>query len=153
MKKWLLLLSLSMLLNAEEGLKKVVFDLTSGDPKVFEKNILSGIAFQKNYYEGKLQELDVAVVVHGDAYKFFVKDLPLSPYKNDKELKKVQEEFAKRIESAVKTYNVTFLLCQSGMKRKNIREEHIYPSIGFVPTSTIGLIEKQNEGYAYIPVR
>jgi len=109
MKKWLLILALSGILFAEEGVKQVVFDLNTGDIATFEKKVLQGIVFEKNYYEGKLEKLDVAVVIHGDAYKFFVKDLKNSPYKNDATLVKVHDDLAKRIATMANTYEVEFL--------------------------------------------
>lgn len=153
MKKWLLLVSLSVLLSAEDIVHKVVFDLTTGDSSTFEKIILSGIPVQKTHFENKMQELDVAVVIHGDAYKFFVKNLSQSPYKNDTALWKLQETFSKRLAGSVNTYKVAYFMCESGMKRKKITKETLYDFVTLVPTSTIGLIEKQNEGYAYIPAR
>lgn len=152
MKKLLLLLAFLSLLNAEEGIKKVVFDLTTGDLKVFEKKVLSGIAHQKSYYEGKMEELQVAVVIHGDAYKFFVKDVSSSPFKNDKGLQKESAQLATRIASLVDTYDVEFLMCNAGMQSQKIKKENIYNFVKIVPNSTIGLIDKQNEGFAYIPI-
>lgn len=153
MKKWLLILTLSMLLNAEEGLKKVVFDLTIGDQKEFEQKVLIGIVKSKDYYQSNMQELDVAVVIHGDAYKFFIKDLSNSPYKNDTELRSVRESFEKRLKSSVDNYHVKFYICQAGMNHLKIAKENIYDFVTPVATSTIGLIDQQNEGYAYIPIR
>lgn len=154
MQKWLLLLALSSLLNAEEEVvKKVVFELTTGDQKAFEQKVLSGIVKQKDYYESKMEELDVAVVIHGDAYKFFIKNLDASPYRDDQELKTVQESFFKRLKSAVENYKVKFLMCQAGMNHLNIAKDNIYDFVSFVPTSTIGLIDKQSEGYTYVPIR
>jgi len=149
----LLIVSFAALLGADEGLRKVVFDLTTGDIKVFEKKVLTGIVFQKNYYENKMEELDAAVVIHGDAYKFFVKNLAQSPYKNESELQKNQPELEKRIESLSRNYHVTFLMCESGMKQHDVSQETIYPFVTTVANSTIGLIDKQNEGYAYVPIR
>lgn len=153
MKKWFLILSLSILLSADESVHKVVFDLTTGDTKTFEKIILSGIPVQKTHFENKMEELDVAVVIHGDAYKFFVKNLADTPYKKDSVLAKLQETFLKRLSGSVNTYKVSYLMCESGMKRNKILKENVYDFVTLVPTSTIGLIEKQNDGYAYIPAR
>lgn len=153
MKKWLLLISLTMLLNAEDGLKKVVFELTTGDQKKFEQTVLNGIIKNKNHYESKMEELEVAVVIHGDAYKFFIKDLESSPYKDDKELKEAQESFSKRLKSSVEIYKVQYLMCQAGMSNLNIAKESLYDFVTLVPTSTMGLIDKQSEGYAYVPIR
>jgi len=153
MKKWLIIMSLSALLSAEDVVHKVVYDLTTGDLKTFEKTILSGVPVHKTYFEGKMEELDVAVVIHDDAYRFFVKNVNQSPYKNDTALVKMQETFAKRLQGSVNTYKVSYYMCESGMKREKISAENIYDFVTLIPNSTIGLIEKQNEGYAYLPVR
>lgn len=153
MKKWLLLLSLSMLLNAQEGVKKVVFDLTLGDQKAFEQKVLSGIVKNKDHYEGTMQELDVAVVIHGNAYKFFIKNLATSPYKKERELLSTQESFEKRLRSLANNYNVKFYICQAGMNHLKISKENIYDFVTPVVSATIGLIDRQSEGYVYVPIR
>ena len=153
MKKWLLILSLSMLLNAEDGLKKVVFELTTGDQNKFEQAVLNGIVKNKNHYEGIMEELDVAVVIHGDAYKFFIKDLSTSPYKDDRDLISAHEAFEKRLNSSVNNYKVKFYMCQAGMNHLKIAKENVYDFVTLVPTSTIGLIDRQTEGYVYVPIR
>ena len=58
----------------------------------FEKNILKGIVANKNYYEGKLRELEV-VVIHGGAYRFFVKKIENTIFKTDVKLSKEYAEF------------------------------------------------------------
>jgi intracellular sulfur oxidation DsrE/DsrF family protein len=153
MKHIILFLALFGLLFAEEGVKKVVFDLTAGNVKTFEKKVISGIAHQKGYYEGKLEELQVAVVIHGDAYKFFVNDLAISPFKNDKELVAAKADLAKRIAALSDTYEVEFLMCEVGMNSHKINKNNLYKFVKLVATSTVGLIDKQQEGYAYIPIR
>jgi intracellular sulfur oxidation DsrE/DsrF family protein len=153
MKKWLLLLSLSMLLNAGDGSKKVVFDLTLGDQKGFERNVLSGTVKNKDYYEGNMQELDVAVVIHGNANKFFVKNLSTTPYKKERELLSVQESFEKRLRSLANNYNVKFYICQAGLSQLKIANDNIYDFVTVVETSTIGLIDRQSEGYSYVPIQ
>lgn len=153
MKKIVLLLFVFFSsLIADEAIKKVVFDFTSGDLKTFEKKILSGIVHQKNYYEGNLQELEVAVVIHGDAYKLFVKNLQNTQYKDDADLKAKQNDYAKRLGSLVDTYEVEFYMCEVGRKAKKLAKDDIYSFMNYVPNSTIGLINKQSEGYAYIPI-
>lgn len=138
--------------SEEEVSKKVVFDLTTGDLKTFEQRILSGVARYTAYYEGNLQEFNAVVVIHGDAYKFFVKDLAHSPYKNQLALVKVNNDLKKRIASAADMYGVEFLMCEANMRKAKLTEKDIYPIVKLVPSSTMGLIDKQNEGYAYIPV-
>ncbi|MFA6143176.1 MAG: DsrE family protein [Sulfurimonas sp.] len=152
MKKWLLILALSAVLCAEEGVKQVVFDLKTGNLETFEKKVLQGIAFHKNHYEGKLEKLEVAVVIHGDAYKFFVKDLKNSPYKNDQNLVAAHDQLSKRIATMADTYEVEFLMCEATMKKLKIEKSNVYDYVKLTPNSTIGLIDKQSEHFAYIPI-
>ena len=102
--------------------------------------------------EEYLKELEVAVVINGGAYRFFVKDLQSSMFKDDKELAKVYADFKKRIATMSDTYEVEFLMCKAAMKRNKLEEKDIVEFVKLVPTSTIALIDKQNEGFAYIPV-
>ncbi|WP_415395945.1 DsrE family protein [Sulfurimonas sp. CS5] len=152
MKKFILLLAFIGLLSAEDSTYKVVIDLTTSSVENFQKKILKGIVAHKNYYEGKLKELEVAVVIHGGAYRFFVKDPKKTIYKDDKELLKAYAELKTRIESLSDTYAVEFLMCEVGMKKNKLKEKNIVSFVELIPNSTIGLIDKQNEGYAYIPV-
>ncbi len=43
-------------------------------------------------------------------------------------------------------------MCEVGMKKNKLKEKNIVSFVELIPNSTIGLIDKQNEGYAYIPV-
>lgn len=154
MKKLVVLLFLMVSLFAnEDGVKSVVYDLSTGELEKFEQMILGSTPRFKPYYEGQFQELKVAVVIHGDAYKFFVKDISKSPYKDQKELLKVNADLQKRIASAHEIYEVEFIMCEAGMRREKISPEDVYSFIKFVPSQVIGMIDKQNEGYAYVPVK
>ena len=153
MKKFILLLAFIGLLSADDSTSKVVIDLTTSSVEKFQKNILKAIVVHKNHYEGNLKELEVAVVIHGGAYRFFVKDPKKTMYKDDKELMKVYAELKTRIATMSDTYDVEFFMCESGMKKNKLNAENIVSFVKIVPTSTIGLIDKQNQGFAYIPVR
>ncbi|MFT7003804.1 MAG: intracellular sulfur oxidation DsrE/DsrF family protein [Sulfurimonas sp.] len=153
MKKLILtLLALSCLLSANEATNKVVIDLTTSNLKTFEGKILRGIVAHKNHYEGNLKELEVAVVIHGGSYKFFVKDLSKTTYKDEKKLIKEQVALQKRIANMSQTYNVEFLMCNSGRVKHKLEKENILSFVKYVPNAAIGLIDKQNEGFAYLPV-
>lgn len=152
MKKFFLLISFIAILNADDTSKKVVFDLTSGDLKTFERKVLSGIANFKSHYESKFQELEVAVVIHGGAYKFFVKDPSISPFSGDKLLIKEHKQLKSRLASLADMYDVEFLMCDYKRKKLGMKKENLYEFVKLVPNSTIGLIDKQNEGFAYIPI-
>lgn len=152
MKKIILLLALIGMLQADEDMNKVVFDLTTGNIQTFEQKVLKGIVAHKVHYEGHLKELEVAVVIHGEAYKFFVKDPANSSFKDDKKLIEIQPALQKRITSMADTYEVTFLMCKAALPRHKLQEKDIYSFVTMVPNSTIGLIDKQKEGFAYIPI-
>ena len=154
MRKVLLILLLAgiSMLQAEERAAKVVYDLTTKDLVKFERNILKGIVVNKAHYESILKELDVTVVIHGGAYRFFTKDPEHSIFKDDAALIKTHKELAKRIESMVKNYDVEFLMCGAAMPRNKLEAKDVYNFVKIIPNSTIGLIDRQNDGYAYIPV-
>jgi len=139
-------------LKADENLLKLVLDLTTSDVSKFERTILKGISINKANYESQFKELEVVVVIHGGAYKFFVKDLLSSPFKDDKKLSKVAKEFSVRIKSLAQTYEVKFLICEAGMDKHQLKKEDVYDYVKLIPNAMIGLIDTQNDGFAYIPV-
>ena len=147
----LLLLTLSTLMFAETS-AKVVYDLTSKNIKAFEKKILKAIVANKAYYESKLKELDVTIVIHGGAYRYFTVDPSKTEYKTDKALLADYANLQKRVKSMADTYNVEFLMCGAGMPKHGLKAKDIVSYVKIIPNSTIGLIDRQNEGYAYIPV-
>jgi len=141
------------ILQAQDEVAKVVYDLTTKDLAKFELKVLKGIVANKAHYEGSLRELDVVVVIHGGAYRFFTKDPLHSKFKDDKALIESYKTLAKRIKSMVKTYDVEFLMCGAAMPKHDLKAKDVYSFVKIIPNSTIGLIDKQNEGYAYIPIR
>ena len=158
MKKIILLLLIQLTLFAqetnttEEESIKVVYDLTTQELANFERRILKAIVANKAHYEASLKELDVTVVIHGGAYKFFLINPSNSIYSKESDLIKSHKALAKRIKSMVENYNVEFLICEIGMTNHKIKKSDIYPFVKIIPNSMIGLIDRQNEGYAYLPV-
>ena len=150
MKALFLFVAMTLSLLADD--LKVVIDLTAGDLHTFERKILSGIVAHKTYFEGKLQALDVVVVIHGDAYKFFIKDPAHKRVASDVALAKMHDDLGKRISALFETYDVTFLMCALGMKNKKLTKAMMYDYVTPIPNASIGLIEKQNDGFAYLPV-
>ena len=154
LRKVLLLLIMNLsLLNAELPPAKVVYDLTTKDLATFERKILKAIVANKAHYEASLRELEVTVVIHGGAYRFFTIDPKKSIFKEDSALIKDYKSLAKRIKSMVDNYEVEFLMCGAAMPKNKLKAKDIYRFVKIIPNSTIGLIDKQNEGYAYIPVQ
>lgn len=147
----LLLLTLSTLILAENS-AKVLYDLTTDNIKAFERKVLKAIVANKAYYESKLKELDVTVVIHGGSYRYFTKAPNSTEYKTDKALLENYPELKKRVKSMADTYNVEFLMCGAGMPKHGLKAKDIVPYVKIIPNSTIGLIDRQNEGYAYIPI-
>ncbi len=154
MKKIITILLLSIgLVQAEEASAKVVYDLTTKNLAAFERKILKAIVANKAYYESKFKELDVTVVIHGGAYRYFTVDPSKTEYKTDKALLADYTNLKKRIRSMSDTYDVEFLMCGAGMSKHDLKAKEIVNFVKIIPNSTIGLIDRQNEGYAYIPVR
>jgi len=152
MKKILIfLIALSTFILAESS-AKVVYDLTTKNKKAFEMKILKAIVANKAHYESKLKELDVTVVIHGGAYRYFTVEPSKTEYKIDKDLLADYVSLKKRIKTMHDTYDVKFLMCGAGMLKHGLKAKDIVPYVKIIPNSTIGLIDRQNEGYAYIPV-
>ena len=153
MKKILIVLALLCSLQADDESARVVYDLTTSNISKFEKNILKGIAINKAHYQGSFKELEAVVVIHGGAYRFFVKDIEKSMFNTDLKLVEAYSDLKKRIAIMADTYEVEFLMCRASMPKNGLEDEDVVEFVKIVPNSTVGLIDKQNEGFAYIPVR
>ena len=149
-----MLISMPLIADDDEEtiIKKVVYDLKSGKQKKIERTLLSGIVTHINHYEGEFQELEVRVVVHGDAYKFFLKDLNGTKYSSEKELVKTKDKLGQRLKSLAKNYGVKFFVCEVGAKGNKLKPKDFYSFVTMVPNSAIGLIDAQFEGFAYLPL-
>jgi hypothetical protein len=146
----MLLFMLLLSLYAEGDTKKVVFDLTIGDVDRFEQVVIKGTESHSTHYSQELKEYKPVFIIHGDAYRFFLKDLKGTPYEGDKKLAERRKELGSRLASLVENYDVTFEVCSAGMRKKQIPFENLYPFVTPIFTSTAGLIDWQEKGYAYI---
>lgn len=151
-KLFLVLVVLLGLLRADVDVKKAVFDLTTSDLARFEARLIKGVAFNNTHYQTNFKELDIIVIIHGEAYKFFLKDPSKTKCKADKALQAKAEDIHQRLASLVKTYSVKFLMCGAGMKSKDISKDNILEFVEVTPSAIVGLIDAQNDGYAYIPI-
>jgi len=140
-------------LYGQDGVKKVVYDLTTDSIEKFSRSILSGIVFQKSHYESKMEELHVIVIIHGEAYRFFLNSPEKTKFVTDQALIQQHSDLIKRIESLQKNYGVIFRACETGLKNHNLVPNQLISLVELIPTSTTGLIDAQNDGYAYIPTR
>ncbi|MFN3977164.1 MAG: DsrE family protein [Sulfurihydrogenibium azorense] len=152
MKKFLAIILLFVGFSFAQDNPKAVINLTTGDLNRFKMYLLSGVANSAEYYKNNLKDLKVVVIIHGDAYKFFIKDLQNSPYKDDKTLIEAQKELQAKLEYLHKNYGARFQMCEQGMKGKKIDPKTLYPFVELIENAFIGLVNWQNEGYAYIPL-
>jgi intracellular sulfur oxidation DsrE/DsrF family protein len=160
MKKMTAILSIALLLcmtileanETEEKSKKVVYNLTTGDITHLEKSLIGGIISHTTYYQSKLQELEVRVIIHGDAYKFFMKDLNNTAYAYQPNLIAKKSSLEKRLTTLAKQYNVTFFVCEIGATHRKLNKKAFYPFVSMVHNAAIGLIDAQNDGYAYLAI-
>jgi len=130
---------------------KVVYDLTTGDSKKIEKHLIESLDAVVKHYQKEKKELKVMVVISGNAYKYFVNDLKVSPYKDDQEAIEVQEKFRDRLHHLNDT-GVTFNMCSAGMKARKIDKNTLYKYVHTDAIKSVYLIDAQNDGYAYMPV-
>lgn len=153
MKRLLLFLVIfAEFLSAEGVVKKALFDLTTSELATLEKRLIGGVAFSTAHYQSVNAKLDKIVVIHGGAYKFFVKDISKTKCKADPAFQAKAKEIHAKLASLAKTYHVKFLMCGVGMKAKGIEKENILAFVKVAPSAMVALIDAQNEGYAFIPI-
>lgn len=140
------------ILKADVEVKKAVFDLTTSSIATLEGRMIKGTVFTKKHYKSLSKELDAIVIIHGGAYKFFLKDLSVTKYKTEKELQNREEEIHEKLASLVKDHNVKFLMCGVGMKKNGIEKENLLEFVEVIPSAMTGLIDAQNDGYAFVPI-
>ena len=147
MKKTILLLLLcAPFIFAQEY--KVVFDLTTGSESVLKKSLIDNVKNLRKYYNDKGDTLKVAVVISGNSYKFFIKDLENSPYSKESALRDTFEQRSKMLNHFSKT--AKFEICSAGMKKREIKKEMLYPFVHPAFNKSEALIRYQNDGYAYL---
>ena len=105
-----------------------------------------------DYFSAQGVTVEVAVVIHGESYKFFINNLENTQYGLDKSLVEHQEVIRKRLEEIEKKYKIHFEICMVGMHKKGILTEDIYPFVTPIKSAMVGLVKWQNAGFAYIPV-
>lgn len=131
--------------------KKFMIDLKTGDMESFSNQLLIGVPGTIDYFTSLGDTVEVAVVIHGEAYKFFVQNLENTQYGMDKKLVENQETILKRLEEIEKKYRIHFDICMSGMHKKGILSEDIYPFVTPIKSAMVGLVKWQNAGFAYVP--
>lgn len=132
--------------------QKIMIDLKTGDMDAFTTRFIGGVSLTADYFIAQGDTVSIAVVIHGEAYKFFVENLERTQYGVDQSLVDNQEVLYQKLIEFQKKYNVTLEICQVGMNKKGILSEDIYPFVTPIQSAMTGLVKWQNRGYAYIPV-
>ncbi len=132
--------------------KKFMIDLKTGDMESFNNQLLVGVPGTIDYFTAQGDKVEVAVVIHGEAYKFFVENLDNTQYGMDKALAERQDAIRKRLVEIEKKYHIRMEICMNGMHRKGILSEDLYPFVTPIKSAMVGLVKWQNAGYAYVPV-
>ncbi len=132
--------------------KKFVIDLKTGDREAFSNQLLVGVPGTIDYFSAQGDTVEVAVVIHGEAYKFFVDNLDNTQYGLDKSLVEHQDVIHKRLDEIEKKYNIHFDICMSGMHKKGILTEDLYSFVTPIKSAMVGLVKWQNGGFSYIPI-
>lgn len=125
----LLFVGISFGATAQEKKYKMVFDLSSADTTAH-----SAVLRQIRNLWKALPGTQVEVVLHGKALAMVQKDKAF---------------FTDKI-NALKNDGVTFAVCKNTMKRFNLKEEDMLPTVIFVPAAIAELVVKQAEGWSYI---
>lgn len=133
--------------------KKIVVDLTTGDLETFKTRLLTGLPGTIKYFTAQGDKVDVAIVIHGDAYKYFVENLENTKFWADEQLANAQDELRGKLTEMRKSYGITFEMCQVGMNKRGILSADIYKFVTPIKSAMVGLVSWQNKGYAYIPIR
>jgi len=153
--KWLILglfLFSGLAIAETTEVRKVVFDLTSGDSERIESRIVGNIKYLTKHYNKLGIEFKAVVVISGDSYKYFIKDLDNSPFKGDAKLAKAQKVLAPLFQELADKYNVRFDMCGGGMRARDIKAESLYEYVHTDKMKYIYLIDWQNLGYAYLAI-
>ncbi len=146
----LLLMSVGALASAEE--RKLVYDLKLGNADRVVGYLFNDIKYNAAYYTEHGHDFRAAVVISGQAYKFFVEDLENSPYKDDPELPAIQAKFRPILEELVEDYGVEFRMCVVGMERQGLTANLLYSFVEAEKSQPIYLTDYQADGYGYLPL-
>jgi intracellular sulfur oxidation DsrE/DsrF family protein len=128
---------------------KAVYDIHSADTTA---GISKGLFYARGLIEAfgkqgvKPQQLDIHLVLHGEAAQYMLLD---GPYQ-----KAVDDPFAvnynAKITQDLLNFGVHVEICNSVMKVKGWKAEDILPDVTIVHDGYTRLIKLQNDGYAYI---
>ncbi|HEY8511264.1 MAG TPA: DsrE family protein [Cyclobacteriaceae bacterium] len=117
-------------LGQDASSKKIVFDITSADPKV-QETAIRHVGLMADSYPG----IQLELVVYGGALPMFMKE---------------KSTVGEKIAELAQNKNITFAACQGTMKRHNVDASQLLPGVTVVPDAIMEIVTKQNEGWGYI---
>lgn len=132
---------------------KVVFALSTGKIAVLEKRLIAQVPLLAEHYAERGGKLKVAVVIYGDAYRFFVRDPRRSSYAHDRALLMARPRLGHALKKLHERYGVRYDICGMGMKKRRITPGMLYSFVRPVFNKNAALIDWQNRGYAYVEIR
>ena len=109
---------------------KVVFQVSDNDPGKWALALNNARNVQLDLGE---DTVDMEVVVYGPGIAMLKGGSPM----------------AQRITAALKT-GVKVVACENTMKAQHLTYADMLPDIGYVPAGVVELMQKQQQGYAYI---
>lgn len=109
---------------------KIVFYVSSADPAVHESTLRHVTEMAKNYPDSKFE-----VVLYGGS---------IDMVQNEK------STVSGEIKALASNKNVSFVICEQTMKRKNVASAQLIPGVIIVPDGILEIIQKQQEGWGYI---
>lgn len=128
---------------------KVVYDIHSDE---IAAGISKGLYYARGLIEAfgkqgvKPEQLDIHLVLHGDAAKFLLVD---EPYQ-----RAVEDPFAVNLNAKITQdlidLGVSVEICHSVMRAKGWKPHDVLPGVAIVHDGYTRLIKLQNDGYAYI---
>lgn len=116
--------------NAQDAKHRVVFQLTSDNPKTWN-SMLNNV---ENAIKDLGDDTQVEVVAHSGGLAFLVKET---------------NKATERAE-ALSANGVRFLACENTMSRKNIKKDQLVPFAETIPSGVGHIVKRQSEGWSYI---
>lgn len=138
-----------MVTVAAQGHYKAVYDIHSGDVTA---GVSKGLYYARGLTEAfakqgvKAGQLDVHLVLHGDAAKFLLTDDTYQAVTNDPFATNINAKITQELLSL----GVHVEICHSAMKSMGWTAKDVLPGVTIVHDGYTRIVQLQNAGYAYI---
>lgn len=109
---------------------RVVFQVSDNDPMKWNLTLNNAQNVQADL---GAESVDIEIVVYGPGIGMLKSDSPV----------------VQRVAGAIKT-GIRVVACENTMKAQKLAPSDMLPTISYVPAGVVELIQKQQQGYAYI---